>query len=322
MVRFQLLAATTAAIILGMTPLHAADWPERPVRVVIGFGAGGGTDIIGRIIAEPLSEKLGQPVVIENRPGAGGTIGADSVAKAEPDGYTMLMMNNGHGVAAAMYSSLPYHPIDDFEPVSMVASIPFVVVANPVFEPSSISEIRELSGQNTGGLNYGSVGVGSSQHFAAALIQQLGEVDATHIPYQGSASTIAAVLGGEVDFIVEAASSVLSQIRGGDLKAIGVTSVDRYPVLPDVPAISEIGIPGFNVTGWTAYAFPHGTPREIVDRFNAALAEVVADESVRDRALAAGYVIQLSTPEELRAHLENEVSRWSAVRAIAGIPQQ
>jgi tripartite-type tricarboxylate transporter receptor subunit TctC len=300
----------------------AQNWPERPIHLVVGYGAGGGTDIIARIVAEPLGKKLGQPVIVENRPGAGGTIAARQAANAAPDGYTLYMMNNGHAVSAVVYKALTYDPVGDFLPVSLVAKMPLVLVAGRKFEAGTLRELAALSKARPGKLNYASVTVGSSQHFAGAVLKEVAGLDMTHVPFQKTPDAVTSVISGDVDVLMEVVSPVLGQIRSGDLKAIAVSSAQRYPALPDVPTVAEAGYPEFDVATWYALAFPKGTPGPIAAKAGAALAEVLAMEDVRKRALDVGFVIEGSTPDALAAHLREEIGKWDRVRKTAGIPQE
>lgn len=318
---FRSALAGAAALTLA-TGAFAAEWPERPVHVVVAYGAGGGTDTLSRMVAEPLSEVLGQPVVIDNRPGAGGTIGADAAAKADPDGYTMYMMANGHTVAAAMYKELPYDPVEDFQPVSVVARMPLVVVARPDFEASNLEELVALAKEKPGELTFASVGVGSSQHFAGALLAETLGVDVVHIPYQKTPEALAAVLSGEVDMLVEVLAPVVGQVQAGDIKALAVTSAERHPALPDVGTVAEAGHDDYDVATWYGLTFPAGTPAEIVEQANAAVQKAVADEDLQKKALESGYVISGSTPDAFGDQISSDVERWQKVREDAGIEQR
>jgi tripartite-type tricarboxylate transporter receptor subunit TctC len=316
-------AFATAWVFAGFAgQAEAQDWPERPIHLIVGYGAGGGTDIIARIVAEPLGRKLGQPIVVENRPGAGGTIGARGAAKAAPDGYTLYMMNNGHAVSAVVYKTLPYDPVADFQPLSMIAKMPLALVAGRKFEAGNLQELAVLAKQKAGKLNYASVTVGSSQHFAGALLMQAMGLEMTHVPYQKTPDAVTAVIAGEIDLLMEVVSPVLGQIRSGDLKALAISSAERYPALPEVPTVAEAGYKDYDVTTWYGLAFPTGTPEPIAKRAAAAIAEVLAMEDVRKRALDVGFVLEGSTPEALGAHLREEIGKWDKVRKEAAIPQQ
>jgi len=311
-----------AAAVLVPVAAPAQDWPTRPVRMVVGFGAGGGTDILARVIAPPLGELLGQPVVVENRPGAGGTVAAHQVAMATSDGHTAFLLNNGHAVAAVMYKSLPYDAVGDFQPVSMLATMPLVVVTG---SKALYADLRGLLGaarQDPGRLNFASVGVGSTQQFAGELLLQLAGASLVHVPYKGTPNAIAAMQNGEAHMLVEVAAAVLGQVRGGALKALAVTSAQRFPGLQEVPTVAEAGISGYDVTTWYALAFPAKTPASVVARMSGAIRAALQREEVRRQLGNAAFVPETSTPEALAGHIRSEIARWSGVRDRAGIQQQ
>lgn len=319
----RVLGTITAALLLAITNASAqSNWPERAINLVIGFGAGGGTDIIARVIAQPLSEELGQPVVVVNRPGAGGTIGAESVAGAEPDGYTMFMANNGHAISAVIYKSLNFDAVKDFQPISLVATLPLIIVSRPDFPPKDAGELIEYAKKNPGKLNFASVSVGSTQYFAGTLLSQLADIKVTHVPYQKTPEAVAATRTGEADYLVEVLSTVLGQVKGGELKALAVTSAARYPGLPDVPTVAESGLKDYDVTTWYGFNFPAGTPKPIVDKMNAAIQKVLARKDVQEQAMKAAFVLQGSTPDAFGKHVASEVARWGGVMKEAGIPQR
>jgi len=266
-----------------------------------------------------MGAALGQPVVIENRPGAGGTIAANQVAKAAPDGYTSFMLNNGHAVSAVMISPLPYDPMADFEPVSMVATMPLFIVAGPRAGFGSLQGLIDVAKHNPGKLNLASVGIGSTQHFAAELLFQTAGIELVHVPYKGTPNAIAATTANETQLLVEVAAPVIGQIRGGALNALAVTSATRFPGLPDVPTVAEAGLPGYDVTTWYALVFPAKTPAAIVEKTRAALAAALAREDVQKQMQNAAFLPSQSTPAELAAHMKSEISRWGAVRDKAGI---
>lgn len=318
-----------ATIVLGglmaaiATPAAAAeDWPQRPVSVIVAYGAGGGTDTLSRIVVEPLSDVAGQPVVVENRPGAGGTIGADAVAKADPDGYTLYMMANGHTVAGAMYASLPYDPANDFQGISEVASMPLVVVTRPDFEASTFEELAALAKEKPGELNFASVGVGSSQHFAGALLAESAGLDIVHIPYQKTPEALAAVLSGEVDILVEVLAPMIGQIRSGDVKALALTSADRHPQLPDLATVQELGVDGFDVSTWYGLAMPKGADPALVEKIAGVVSQALDNEALQNKLGETGYIVKASAPEDFTAKIGSEVARWQAVREKAGIAQR
>lgn len=314
------LAGLTA---LSTGPANAADdWPDRPVSVVVAYGAGGGTDTLSRIFVEPLSAVLGQPVVVENRPGAGGTIGAASVAKADPDGYTLYMMANGHSVAGAMYASLPYDPVADFQGVSLVASMPLAVLVRPDFEAETFEDLAALIKSRPGELNFASVGVGSTQHFTGALLAEAAGLDIVHVPYQKTPEALAALLSGEVDVLVEVLAPMLGQIESGDVKALALTSKDRHPRLPDLPTAAESGVDGFDVSTWYGIAMPSGGDVALAGKISDAVAEALKDEALLEKFSARGFIVKPSSADAFNTQIAEAVAQWSAARESADIPQR
>ena len=301
----------------------AAEWPnDRPIRLIVGFGAGGGTDIVARIVAQPLSELLKQSVVVENKPGAGGSIASGEVARAAKDGYTATMIATGHTVGAAMLKNLPYDAVKDFAPVAMVANSAYVVVTN---KDSALNDLKGLiaaAKASPGKLNFASVGIGSTQHIAGELLVQSAGIEVKHIPYRGSPALVAALLAGQVDYGVETFQAVQGQVQGGTLKLLAVGGATRLEAVPNVPTVAESGVPGYVVSGWYGFAYPAGTPQAIVDKTNAALKTVLAMPDVRDRLSKAGAIASISTPVEFGTLLEGEVAKWKAVRDKAGLEPQ
>jgi tripartite-type tricarboxylate transporter receptor subunit TctC len=312
--------ATFAA--LSSAPLHAQEWPTRPLKIVVGFGAGGGTDIAARLIGQGLSEIFGQPVVIENRPGAGGTTAADAVAKSPKDGYTALVMSNAHAISAVMYRTLKYDPVNDFQMVSMIGIAGLALVATPDFPPNDLAGLLALVKANPGKYNFGSAGVGTTQQFAGELMKQTAGLDIRHVPYRSTPAVLAGMLSGDVEMVFELIQTVQGQVGTGAFKAIAVTSPQRNPILPNVPTFAEAGMPGYDVTSWYGVALPAGTPPEIVKRMNKAMVELLARDSIRDQILKLGAQNRSSTPEELKTHIAGEIAKWKAVREKAGIEQQ
>lgn len=310
------------AIVLGASPGFAEDWPTRPIHVVVGAGVGGGTDIVTRIIATPLSDLLGVPVVVENKQGAGNIIAASSVVKAAKDGYTAYMMNNAHGVSAALYKSLPFDSVNDFAFVSLTGTAGLVLVTSPSFPANDVKGLIAAAKAAPGKYNFASVGVGTTQHFSGELFRQMAGIDVKHIPYRSTPAAITGLLAGEVHFTFELVQPVLGQVRAGALHALAVTSAQRHPALPELPTVGESGLPGFVVTSWYGLAFPAGTPRPIVDKMNQALHTVLARPEVRKQLVDVGAEPATSTPEEMRQHVVNEIAKWSAVRDKAGIEQR
>lgn len=317
-------ATATVALtiaVLGSTPLHAQEWPARPLKIVVGAGAGGGTDISARIVGQGLTELLGQPVVIENRAGAAGTTAAEAVAKSPKDGYTSYMMSNAHAVSAVMYKLLRFDPLGDFQMVSMVATAGLVLVTNPDFPAKDLGGVIAAVKASPGKFNYGSPSVGTTQHFSGELMKQMAGLDMRHIPYRTTPAAIAGLRGKDVELLFELIQTVQGQIHAGDLKAIAVTSPERNPILPDVPTFMASGMPDYNVTSWYGLAFPAGTPSAIVQKTNKAMVELLARESVRKQFLNLGALARSSSPDELQTHIAGEIAKWNAVREKAGIEQ-
>ncbi len=323
MKRTTVAAALAAGIMLAAAVPAAAEWPnDRPIRVLVGFGAGGGTDIVSRIVAQSLSEILKQSVVVENKVGAGGTIAAETVARADKDGYTALMTSPAHTVSAAMLKSIRYDAIKDFAPVSWVADSVFVFVAKKDSPATDIQSLVKLAKASPGKLNFGDVGVGSTQNFAGELLRQMTGIDVKHIPYRNTPGVVTALLAGELDYGVELAHAVRGQVQAGQLKLLAVGAPKRWPTLPNVPTVAESGVPGYAVVGWYGWLYPAGTPKAIIDKTNAALNEVLSRPAIREQLEKVGAEVHASTPAEFAKHIEEELAKWNSVRVKAGIEQK
>jgi tripartite-type tricarboxylate transporter receptor subunit TctC len=323
MKRGAMLAAVAACFVVSVSLPAAAEWPaDQPIRVLVGFNAGGGTDIVSRIIAQPLGELLHQSVVVENKVGAGGTLAAEAVARANKDGYTALMTSPAHTVSAAMLKSIRYDAVKDYEAVSLVADSAFVFVARKDFPANDIKGLIALAKASPGKLNFADVGVGSTQNFAGELLRQMADIDVKHIPYSSTPGVVTALLQGQVDYGVELAHAVRGQVQAGQLKLLAVGAPSRWPTIPDTPTVAESGVPGYAVTGWYGWMYPAGTPKVIVDKTNAALREVLARPDIRDQLAKVGAVVHVSTPEEFTKFVGDEVVKWKAVREKAGIEQK
>jgi tripartite-type tricarboxylate transporter receptor subunit TctC len=321
--RLRAIAIAACSIVcMSWLPAAAQEWPNRPIKILVGFGAGGGTDIAARIIAEPLQEILGQPVLVENRPGAGGMTAASAVAKAPKDGYTVLMMSNAHVIAPVMYKSVPYDSVADFQMISMLGTAGLVLVTHPDFPAKNLQEVISLLKANPGKYNFASSGAGTTQHFSGELLSQMAGTKMTHVPFRGTPAALAALLGNQVDMVFELIQPVLPQIRAGTLKAIAVTSPQPFPSVPEVPTFAASGLTGYDVTSWYGLALPAGTPSEIVDKMSKAVQEALGRERVRQQILSAGALPRTSTAEELKKHVAAEISKWEQVRDKAGIEQQ
>jgi tripartite-type tricarboxylate transporter receptor subunit TctC len=310
------------ALSLSALSSRAQDWPNRPIRIIVGFGAGGGTDIAARIIAEHLQKALGQPVVVENRVGGGGNTAAEAVARGPKDGYTALMMSNAHVIAPAMYKSLRYDSVNDFDMVSMVGTAGLMLVTAPDFPAQDVKGLIAHAKKNPGKLNFGSPGVGTTQHFAVEFFKQMAGLDIQHVPYKSTPATLTGLIAGETQMVIELIQTVQGQVQAGKMRAIGVTSAQRFPTVPDIPTLAETGLPGYDVTSWYGLAFAAGTPAAIVDKTNKAMREFLATDAVKAQVTKVGALPKSSTPEDLRAHIVSEIDRWKAVREKANIEQQ
>jgi tripartite-type tricarboxylate transporter receptor subunit TctC len=321
--RRGLLALSAAALLGGNHEAAAQEWPQRPIRVIVPFGPGGGADIIGRIVAQSLQEKLGQPVVIENRPGAAGTLGNEAVARADKDGYTLGIMTAGQIIAAVMNKSLRYDALGAFDPVSQVATAGLIIVTRPDFPANDVKDLIAAAKANPGKVSFASPGFGATQHFTGELFRQTAGVDILHVPFRTSPEAIAAVLGKQVDVLFDTISAVLGQVQSGQLKALAVTGKDRFPAVPNVPAAIESGLlPGYDVTTWYGVFAPRDIPPAVVAKLNKTINEGLAEPAVQERLTKAGVVVRGSTPEEFGKHMEREYARWNAVREAAGIAPQ
>jgi tripartite-type tricarboxylate transporter receptor subunit TctC len=304
-------------------PALAQDYPVKPIRIIVPFGPGGGGDIVGRIFGQALQEKLGQPVVIENKPGAAGTIGNEAVARADRDGYTIGVMTAGQIIAGAMNKSLRYDTATAFEPISQVATASLIIVARPDFPANNVKELIAAAKASPGKINVASPGFGATQHMSGELFKQTAGVDMTAVQFRTSPEAITAVLGKQVDVLFDTVLAVLGQVQSGQLKAIAVTTKDRFPIVPDVPAAAESGLlPGYDVATWYGFFGPRGIPPEIVAKLNKVLNEALKDPAVREKLTKAGVAVQGSTPEEFGKFMAGELARWNKVREAAGIAQQ
>jgi tripartite-type tricarboxylate transporter receptor subunit TctC len=301
----------------------AQEWPQRNVRLIVSFGPGGGADIIGRIMAQSMQEKLGQSVVVENRPGAAGTLGNEAVARAEKDGYTLGIMTAGQIIAAVMNKSLRYDTLTAFAPISLIARAGLMIVTRPDFPANDVKELVAAAKARPGKIVFGSPGFGATQHLAGELFKQIAGVDMLHVPFRTSPEAIAALLGGQVDVVCETISAVLGQVSSGQLKPLAVTGKDRFPAVPNVPAAIESGaLPGYDVTTWYGLFAPSGTPPSVIGKLNKTVNDILAEADAQQRLTKAGVVVQGSTPEAFGKHMTEEFVRWNAVREKAGIPQQ
>jgi tripartite-type tricarboxylate transporter receptor subunit TctC len=309
-----------AAALASLVPAFALAqaWPGKPVKVVVAFTAGGTTDIMARTVGQRLSEKLGQPFIIENKPGAGGNIGTESVVRAAPDGYTLIVNSVGPiAVNPTLYKSLSYNPLTDLVPIAQIADVPNVLVVHPSTGVKSMEEFIRYGKANPGKLNFASTGIGTSSHLSSHMLASRAGFAATHIPYKG-AEALKDLLTGRVQFMFATIPSVIQHIRAGNLVAIAVSSPQRSRSMPQVPTVAESGFPGFEAGSWFGFFAPKGTPREVIDRLNAAVNEVVAEKSVDGRLVDEGADPAPGSPERFAAFVQKEFEKWRAVVREAG----
>jgi tripartite-type tricarboxylate transporter receptor subunit TctC len=303
-----------------LAPLAAAQgYPAKPVRIVVGFAAGGGADILARTIGPRLGEALGQPIVIDNRPGASGSIGVELVVKSAPDGYTLLMGFPGLATYPSLYTKLPYDPEKDLAPVSLVGTVPNLLVLHPSVPVNSVKQLIALARAKPGQLNYASPGKGTSLHLAAELFKALARIDLVHIAYKGGAPAVADLMGGHVDLMFDVLPSSMPYVKAGRLKAIGITVNQRSPLLPEVPTVAESGLPGYQAITWNGLLAPAATPKEITGKLAGAIAQVLRTQEMKERFAGIGTEPLSNTPEQFGAFLREETAKWTTVIKSAGI---
>lgn len=312
-------AATLATTAL-VAPAHAQAWPSRPIKLVVPFPPGSSPDIVARLVAEPLGQALGQVIVIDNKPGAGGNVGTGQVAKAEPDGYTFLFTIQGPLVTAPLLSkSLSYDPFKDLAPITLVATSPNVLVVDPKLGANTLADFVRIAKEKKGQLNYGSVGNGSASHLAMELFNTRAGLDIVHVPYQGFPQVVNAILAGQVQAAFMVPGIAIGQIRAGKLKALGVTTLGRSASLPDMPSLVEQGYAGFEAISWQAVLAPAGTPRPIIDRVSSELIRIIKSDEVRGKILGQFFSAAGTAPEALAGLMRSERERWAKVIKAAGV---
>ena len=320
MQRRHVLQAAAAGVASLALPSFAQAWPARPIKLVVPFPAGSSPDIIGRLVAEPLAQALGQPIVVDNRPGAGGNVGTGAVAKAEPDGYTFLFTIQGPLVTAPLLSrNLGYDPVKELAPVSLVATSPNVLVIDPKLSATSVADFVRIAKQKKGELNYGSVGNGSAAHLAMELFKARAGLDIVHVPYQGFPQVVNAILAGQVQAGFMVPGIAMGQVRAGKLKALAVTTLGRAASLPELPTLAELGYPGFEAISWQAVLAPAKTPRPIIDRVSQELVRIIKSADVRGKMLGQYFSAAGTAPEALAGLMKTERDRWAQVIKTAGV---
>lgn len=320
MQRRHLLGAAAASLLAGGWPARAQAWPARPIRMVVPFPPGTSPDLIARMVSEPLGAALGQPVVIDNRPGAGGNIGTGVVAKAAPDGYTFLFTIQGPLVTAPMLSkSLPYDPVKELAPVSLVATSPNVLVVDPKLGVETLADFVRVAKAQPGKLNYGSVGNGSASHLAMELFKTRAGIDLVHVPYQGFPAVVNAILAGQVQAGFMVPGLAMGQVRAGKLKALGVTTLGRSSALPEMPTFAELGYAGFEAISWQAVLAPAGTPKPVIDRVSSELVRIIKSDEVRTKMLGQYFSAAGTAPQALANLMRSERESWGRVIQAAGV---
>jgi hypothetical protein len=301
---------------------HAQTFPSKPIRIVVPFGAGGVADLTARTVAGRLAEQLGQSVVIENKPGAGGVVAAETVLKAEPDGHTLLLMSNGTAVSAGLFKSLPFDTLKDFAPISTLGTFDIAIVVPVDSRFKTLGELLAHARSNPGKLNVGSINIGSTQNLAAELFKSTAAVDAQIVPFNGTPAVVTALRGGQIDAAVEVLGPVMSQVQAKALRVLAVTGEKRSASLPDVPTARESGLSNFVAASWNGLAAPARTPRPVIERLQREVVAALANPDVRRRLADLNVEAQSSSPEQASALLASEVRRWGDVIVRARIPQQ
>jgi len=311
------------ALILALAPLQAqAKWPEKPVRIVLPFGAGGVADVTARIMADKLSEKFGQRVYVENMPGPGGIAAARAVIGSPPDGYSLAYVTNGTAISVAAFNTLPFDPVKDFSMVSMVGTFDLVFVVNAESEYKTLADFVKAAKASPGKLNIGTIAVGGTQNLGGELFKSLAGLNVQIVPYKGSPDIVVALLRNDVQLMVDFPPAVQGQVNDGKLKVLATSSPKRSPLMPDVPTVDEAAVKGYEVVSWNGVGAPKDTPKDVIDTLNKAIAEVMALPDVKASYAKVGVVAQASTPSELMKRLVDDIKKWDEVIVKAGIPKK
>lgn len=312
----------TAALAVAASGAIAQGYPTKPVRIVVPFGPGGVADISARAVAQKMGESMGQQVIVENKPSAGGILASETVAKAEPDGYTLLFITNGNSVSESLFKSLPYNSVKDFAPVSTVGFFDFVFVVKNDSDIKSMGDLLARMRASPGKLNIGTINPGSGQHLSAELFKSMSGVDAQIVTYKSTPEVLTAVISGQVQVGLDIVAPVMGQVKGGALRVIAISSKQRSPILPDVPTAAESGVPGYESESWNGVAAPVKTPPAIIERLNKEVRAAVAAPDVKKRLQDLGIDARAGTPEQLRERLVADIAKWRAVIEKANIPRQ
>ncbi|MEP7182131.1 MAG: tripartite tricarboxylate transporter substrate binding protein [Betaproteobacteria bacterium] len=314
------LAGAALCVLMALLPGPAsADWPDRPVKLVVPFPAGGGADILARMIMPKVAQALGVAIVIDNKPGAGGNVGAEFVARAAADGYTLLYGTNGtHAINPSLYVNLRFDPVKDFAPVSRMTLIAAMLIVNPALPASSVGELIRYAKANPGKINFASAGNGTTSHLAGELFRTMAGIDIVHVPYRGGALAAVDLVGGQVQMMIDVMPNAYPLAKGGKVRGLAVTTARRFSGAPEYPTIAESGVPGFEVSAWDGIFVPAGTPQAIVDRLNAAIRQALDDRELRESLLAHGAQAVPGTPEEFTRHIAAEAEKWARVVRQSG----
>ena len=297
-------------------------YPARPITMVVTFAAGGSSDVLARAVADAMSQDLGQQVAVDNRPGAGGNIGAEAVAHAAPDGYTILFGTNGTlGIGPALYKNLRYDPSHDLAPVGLLHKLPLLLIVNPQVPAQNLSELIAYARANPGKLSFASAGVGSVSHLAGELFKEEAKIDILHVPYKGGGAAVTDLISGRVSMMLETIPNALPLAKNGQMRAIGVTTKERSSIAPDIPTLAEAGLPGFDVSAWTGLFVPAGTPAAVIDRLNAETRKILGDQKYVALIHNMGTDVTASSPQEFGEFVRDDVARWTKVIDNAGIPR-
>lgn len=314
----HLVAGLAAAVSLLAAPAASAAYPEKPIRLIVGFSAGGTTDVVARVLGKEVGEALGQPVVVENRPGAGSNIAAEAVARAEPDGYTLLMVAVTSAINHTLYKNLSFNLVDDFTPIALAVQVPNVLVVHPDVKANSVAELVDLLKANPGKYNFASSGSGTSIHMAGELFKLRAGVDVAHIPYKGSANAVTDLIGGQVEYMFDNMPSAWPHVESGKLRALAVTTAARSETAPDLPTMQESGFPDFDVSSWFGVIGPKGMPEDVVNTLNKAIRDALAKPEVRERLRGLGAVPADTSPQEFGQFIKTEVETWGPVVEASG----
>jgi tripartite-type tricarboxylate transporter receptor subunit TctC len=306
--------------LLGSPAIAQPAYPNRIIKMIVPYPAGGTTDLLGRLVADQLKSGLGATCIVENKPGAGTTLGANEVARSEPDGYTLLMATSTTlAINKTLYKKLPYDPVKDFTPIALLAGVPFALIVNPMLPAKTLAEFIAHAKSKPGELAYGSAGNGSPQHLGAEMLKSAAGIDIRHVPYRGSVPAMLDVIAGHIPFMIVDLQPALQQIREGKVRVLGVTTPKRVAAAPDIPTLAEAGLPGFELVAWQGVVAPAGTPRPIVDQLAAQIARLVADPATRDKLTALSLEpLTGSTPDSFATYVRTEVDRWAVVVKASG----